>query len=123
MRRLLLASLAFLLLFLPVQVGSARVMPAMDCCPCSSAPTSAPTCPQPCPAPAPRLACVVTPAPLALPTETEVAAPRAAEPTPAPTFVTEGSTEQSDASLLVARLNEDPPDRGRSQAKLSLFRI
>ncbi len=124
MRRLMLASLAFLLLFLPFQVGGAQAaragtMAGMDCCPCGGAPS----CPPACPAPSPVPACAATHAPLARPGEAEAIARRAGEPSPVPAFFSTGELELSFPSLRLAVHQDGPPDRGGGQAKLSIFRI
>lgn len=120
MQRLLLASLAFLLLFLPFQVGSAGVAPAMPCCPCSGMPSCPPTCPTP------MLACTASAASMVLPGEVEAATPRAAEATPTPRLIaTEAETAiaQHSHSGADARVLDDLPDRGDGQALLRVFRI
>ncbi len=124
MRRLLLASLAFLLLFLPFQVGSVQTAPApapapaMDCCPCSGMPS----CPPACPSPAPAFACHATPAPVASPSETETAQTRVREASPAPAFIADARAE-SLAGIPDRQRWEPPPDGGDGQAKLRVFRI
>lgn len=119
MQRLLLASLAFLLLFLP-QVGSPSAASAMPCCPCSGMPSCPPTCPTP------MLACTATAASMVLPGEVETATPRAEEATPAPDFMAEEVdtvTTQPNRAGVDARVLDDLPDRGDGQALLRVFRI
>lgn len=120
MRRLVLASLAFLLLFLPFQAGSVSATPAMPCCPCSGEPA----CPPRCPAPSPSITCVAVPPAMALPGEVEAAVQRNEEPSPAPTLVIEQSrfAGQMQGSFN-ARAFASPPDRSDGQALLRVFRI
>lgn len=120
MQRLLVASLAFLLLLLPFQVGGASVASAMPCCPCSGMPSCPPTCPTP------MLACTATVASMVLPGEVEAAAPRAEEATPAPRLMVEEVDTviaQRNCAGVDARVLDDPPNRSDGQALLRVFRI
>ena len=120
MRRLLLASLAFLLLFLPFQAGTVSATPAMPCCPCSGEPA----CPPRCPAPSPSITiAVVTPA-IAVPGEAEAASKRDEEPSPAPAFVIARTQDEGrEGSRFDARASAGPQDRSDGQALLRVFRI
>ena len=122
MRRLLLASLAFLLLFLPFQVGSAQA-PAESCC---AGCAGMPACPPKCPAP-PSVPIPLSPSVAKTATASDWMAAEQIqrhEPSPAPSSVRAAMTEpEALKGSFDAPLATGPPDRTDRQAALRIFRI
>lgn len=122
MRRLLLASLAFLLTFLPMQVGVVQA-PAESCCAaCQGMPSCPPKCPAPPLTPVPLAPSVATASASDVTREAEAARPQ--EPSPFPGVMAAGFAEPKPLSAgWEAPRATGPPDRADRQAFLSLFRI
>lgn len=122
MRRLALAALAFLLLFLPFQAGGAAPSPARSCCPCMGG-LGAPACPPACPAP--PAACTPAAVTLAAPAEAaEVAPQRAEEPLPLPASrISRDLASLGGPSGRGVPPSTGPPPRRDGQALLGVFRI
>ncbi|HEU4950388.1 MAG TPA: hypothetical protein VFT46_00455 [Holophagaceae bacterium] len=122
MRRLLLASFALLLTFLPFQAGGAPVAAKACCAGCAGMPSCPPRCPAPPSQPGPCLS-PVAPATEAR-TAIEAEAARPVEPSPLPADLPHGQAGPKGAQILAALPREaGPPDPGARQALLRVFRI
>lgn len=120
MRRLVLASLAFLLLFLPFQAGKTQARPE-SCCGGCSMPVCPPKCPTPPRAPTPLPPGLVSEPIAAIAVESE--ARRVAEPSPAPAALLRANEPMAAVSPLAIPVATGPPDRSDAQAFLKTFRI
>ena len=122
MRRLLLASFALLLTFLPFQAGGAPVAAKACCAGCAGRPSCPPRCPAPPSQPGPRLS-PVAPATEARAT-IEAEAARPAEPSPLPADFSSGQADPEGAQVPAALPREaGPPEPGARHALLRVFRI